>query len=249
MAEAERLVAAGVREILVISQDTRAYGVDLKYRTGFWGGRPLRSRFQDLVQALGELGIWIRLHYPYPHVDEVILLMAEGKVLPYLDVPFQHANARILKAMRRPGDAEGMLERIRDWRAVCPDLALRSTFIVGFPGETEAEFQELLDFLAAAQLDRAGCFEYSPVEGAAANALPDPVPEEVKGNAGGVSWKRRPRSARRGYARESAAPRPCWSMKSWRRESWRGVAPMHRKSTGKSSSMARPISNPATSSK
>ncbi|HWP00945.1 MAG TPA: 30S ribosomal protein S12 methylthiotransferase RimO [Methylococcus sp.] len=182
MTEAERLVAAGVREILVISQDTSAYGVDLKYRTGFWGGRPLHSRFQDLVRALGELGVWIRLHYvyPYPHVDEVIPLMAEGKILPYLDVPFQHANARILKAMKRPGDAEGILERIRDWRAVCPDLALRSTFIVGFPGETEAEFQELLDFLAAARLDRAGCFEYSPVEGAAANALPDPVPEEVK---------------------------------------------------------------------
>jgi ribosomal protein S12 methylthiotransferase len=182
MTEAERLVAAGVREILVISQDTSAYGVDLKYRTGFWGGRPLRSRFQDLVRALGELGIWIRLHYvyPYPHVDEVIPLMAEGKILPYLDIPFQHANSRILKAMKRPGDAEGILERIHDWRAVCPVLTLRSTFIVGFPGETEEEFQELLDFLAAAQLDRAGCFEYSPIEGAAANTLPEPVPDEVK---------------------------------------------------------------------
>jgi ribosomal protein S12 methylthiotransferase len=182
MREAERLVAAGVKELLVISQDTSAYGVDVRYRTGFWEGRPLKTRFADLARALGSLGVWVRLHYvyPYPHVDEVIPLMAEGRVLPYLDVPFQHSSARILKLMKRPASAEANLDRIRAWRAVCPEITLRSTFIVGFPGETEAEFAELLDFLAAAELDRVGCFAYSPVEGAAANALPGHVPEEVK---------------------------------------------------------------------
>jgi ribosomal protein S12 methylthiotransferase len=182
MAEAERLVDAGVKELLIVSQDTSAYGVDLKYRTGFWGGRPLKTRFYDLAQALGDLGVWVRLHYvyPYPHVDEVIPLMAEGKILPYLDIPFQHANARLLKLMKRPAATENTLARIAEWRRICPDLTLRSTFIVGFPGETEAEFGELLDFLEEAQLDRVGCFAYSPVEGAAANALPDPVPEAVK---------------------------------------------------------------------
>ncbi len=182
MQEAENLVRAGVKELLVISQDTSAYGVDLKYRTGFWQGRPLKTRMVELCKALGELGVWVRLHYvyPYPHVDEVIPLMAEGKILPYLDVPFQHASARILKLMKRPASAEKVLERLSRWRDICPELTVRSTFIVGFPGETEGEFDALLQFLEAAQLDRVGCFAYSPVDGAAANALPDPVPEEVK---------------------------------------------------------------------
>ncbi|MDE1989761.1 MAG: 30S ribosomal protein S12 methylthiotransferase RimO [Betaproteobacteria bacterium] len=180
--EAENLVKAGVRELLVISQDTSAYGVDIKYRTGFWNGRPLRSRMTELAQALGELGAWVRLHYvyPYPHVDELMPLMAAGRILPYLDVPLQHASPRLLKAMKRPGDVERTLERIQDWRKTCPDLALRSTFIVGFPGETETDFQLLLDFLEEASLDRVGCFTYSPVEGASANALPGAVPEPVK---------------------------------------------------------------------
>jgi ribosomal protein S12 methylthiotransferase len=182
MREAETLVKAGVKELLVISQDTSAYGVDLKYRTGFWSGRPLRTRMTELAGALADLGVWIRLHYvyPYPHVDEVVPLMAEGRLLPYLDVPFQHASARILKLMRRPAGVENNLERIRAWRRACPELTIRSTFIVGFPGETESEFEELLQFLEAAQLDRVGCFAYSPVEGAAANALRDPVPEHIK---------------------------------------------------------------------
>jgi ribosomal protein S12 methylthiotransferase len=182
MSEAERLVDAGVKELLVVSQDTSAYGVDLKYRTGFWGGRPVKTRFFDLARALGDLGVWVRMHYvyPYPHVDDVVPLMAEGKILPYLDIPFQHANPRILKLMKRPACAEDTLARIRAWRAVCPELTLRSTFIVGFPGETEREFEELLDFLDEAQLDRVGCFAYSPVRGAAANELPGAVAEEVK---------------------------------------------------------------------
>lgn len=182
MQEAENLVRAGVKELLVISQDTSAYGVDVKYRTGFWQGKPVKTRMTDLVRALGELGVWVRLHYvyPYPHVDEVIPLMAQGKVLPYLDVPLQHASPKILKAMKRPASSENNLARIRAWRDLCPDITLRSTFIVGFPGETDADFEQLLDFLHAAQLDRVGCFKYSPVEGARANALPDPVAEEVK---------------------------------------------------------------------
>jgi len=182
MQEAQNLVNAGVKELLVISQDTSAYGVDVKYRTGFWGGRPLKTRMTELVQAMGELGVWVRLHYvyPYPHVDEVIPLMAEGKILPYLDIPFQHANARILKLMKRPASSENVLRRIQQWRATCPDITLRSTFIVGFPGETEEEFEELLDFLEVAQLDRVGAFMYSPVEGAVANALPDHIPLEVQ---------------------------------------------------------------------
>lgn len=182
MQEAENLVKAGVKELLVISQDTSAYGVDLKYRTGFWQGRPLKTKMVELCKALGELGVWVRLHYvyPYPHVDEVIPLMAEGRILPYLDVPFQHASQRILKLMKRPASAEKVLERLAAWRAICPDITVRSTFIVGFPGETEEEFEDLLAFLEAAQLDRVGCFAYSPVEGAAANALPDPVPDAVK---------------------------------------------------------------------
>ncbi|WP_293007117.1 30S ribosomal protein S12 methylthiotransferase RimO [Nitrosomonas sp.] len=180
--EAEHLVNAGVKELLVISQDTSAYGVDVKYRTGFWQGRPVKTRLTELAQALGSLGVWVRLHYvyPYPHVDEVIPLMAEGKILPYLDVPFQHANPRILKTMRRPASAENNLARIQQWRKICPDITLRSTFIVGFPGETEAEFEDLLSFLQEAQLDRVGCFTYSPVEGAAANELPDHIPEAIK---------------------------------------------------------------------
>jgi ribosomal protein S12 methylthiotransferase len=182
MKEAENLVNAGVKELLVISQDTSAYGVDVKYRTGFWGGRPLKTRMTELCQALGELGVWVRLHYvyPYPHVDEVVPLMAAGKILPYLDVPFQHASPRILKLMKRPASSERNLERIRAWRAACPDITVRSTFIAGFPGETEAEFEELLQFLREAELDRVGCFAYSPVEGAKANELPGAVPDELR---------------------------------------------------------------------
>jgi ribosomal protein S12 methylthiotransferase len=180
--EAESLVDAGVRELLVISQDTSAYGVDVKYRTGFWGGRPMRTKLYDLCQGLGELGVWVRLHYvyPYPSVDDLIPLMADGKILPYLDVPFQHANGRILRLMQRPASAENNLERIRAWREICPDISIRSTFITGFPGETDAEFEELLQFLEAAQLDRVGAFAYSPVEGAAANRLPGALPEAVR---------------------------------------------------------------------
>ena len=182
MREAQALVQAGVRELLVISQDTSAYGVDVKYRTGFWNGRPLKTRMTELARALAELNVWVRLHYvyPYPHVDEVIPLMADGKLLPYLDVPFQHASPRILKLMKRPASAEDNLSRIQRWRELCPQITLRSTFVVGFPGETEAEFAVLLEFLEQARLDRVGCFAYSPVDGAAANALPDPVPEAVK---------------------------------------------------------------------
>ncbi|MCM8594018.1 30S ribosomal protein S12 methylthiotransferase RimO [Accumulibacter sp.] len=180
--EARTLAEAGVRELLVISQDTSAYGVDLKYRTGFFGGRPVRTRLRELCAALGELGIWVRLHYvyPYPSVDALLPLMAEGRILPYLDVPFQHASGRILAAMKRPASAENNLERIRAWRAICPEITIRSTFITGFPGETEAEFDELLAFLAEARLDRVGCFAYSPVEGAVANALPGALPEDLR---------------------------------------------------------------------
>lgn len=182
MDEAERLVQAGVRELLVISQDTSAYGIDIKYRTGFWQGRPLKTQMHALCEALGELGVWVRLHYvyPYPHVDNVIPLMADGKILPYLDVPLQHGSPEVLKRMRRPAAAEKSLERIHAWREMCPDITLRSTFIVGFPGETEQEFETLLDFIQEARLDRVGCFTYSPVNGARANALPDHVPEAVK---------------------------------------------------------------------
>ena len=182
LSEARALAEAGVREILVISQDTGAYGVDVKYRTGFVGGRPVKTRLKELCEALSEFGIWVRLHYvyPYPSIDDLLPLMAEGKILPYLDVPFQHASPRILKAMKRPASAENNLERIKAWRAICPDLTIRSTFITGFPGETEAEFEELLAFIEEARLDRVGCFAYSPVEGAPANELPGAVPEEVR---------------------------------------------------------------------
>ncbi len=180
--EAEILAEAGVRELLVISQDTSAYGVDTKYRTGFWGGRPVKTKLYDLCEQLGELGLWVRLHYvyPYPNVDDLMPLMAEGKILPYLDIPFQHASPRILKLMKRPASAEKVLERIAAWRNIVPDLTIRSTFITGFPGETEAEFNELLDFLDEAQLDRVGAFAYSPVEGASANELPGALPESVR---------------------------------------------------------------------
>ena len=182
MREAENLVDSGVRELLVISQDTAAYGLDVHYKTGVVGTRPVKTRFLELAEELSRLDCWVRFHYvyPYPSVDAVLPLMAEGKILPYLDVPFQHAHPRILKAMKRPASAERNLDRIRAWRAVCPDVAIRSTFIVGFPGETEEEFEYLLDFLREARLDRVGCFSYSPVQGAKANALPDPVPEDVK---------------------------------------------------------------------
>ncbi len=180
--EAEKLVRGGVKELLVVSQDTSAYGVDLKYAPRLWGNNVYETRMKALCEGLSTLGVWTRLHYvyPYPHVDDVIPLMADGKVLPYLDIPFQHASPRILRLMKRPGAVDKTLERIQRWRAICPDLTLRSTFIVGFPGETEAEFEELLDFLDEAQLDRVGAFAYSPVTGAKANDLPDPVPEEVK---------------------------------------------------------------------
>ncbi len=182
LGEAERLVAAGVKELLVISQDTSAYGADLRYASDLWRSRVVRARISDLAAALGELGAWVRLHYvyPYPHVDELIPLMAEGRLLPYLDVPFQHASPRVLKRMRRPAGAQNNLERIRAWREICPEITIRSTFIVGFPGETDADFETLLEFLQAAQIDRAGCFKYSPVDGAAANALADAVPDSIK---------------------------------------------------------------------
>ena len=180
--EAETLAKAGVKEVLVISQDTSAYGVDVKYRTGFWEGRPVKTQLQSLCEALGEMGIWVRLHYvyPYPSVDDIIPLMAEGKILPYLDIPFQHASPRILKSMKRPASSENVLKRIKAWREICPELVIRSTFITGFPGETEDDFQELLGFLEAAQLDRVGAFAYSPVEGATANELEGAVPEEER---------------------------------------------------------------------
>lgn len=180
--EAKTLVDSGVKELLVISQDTSAYGVDLKYKLDFIDGQPLETRMLDLAKALGELGVWVRMHYvyPYPHVDKVIPLMAEGKILPYLDIPFQHASPRVLKLMKRPGNQEKTLERIKAWREICPELVIRSTFIVGFPGETEEDFQMLLDWLEEAQLDRVGCFQYSPVEGAPANDLPDHVPSDIK---------------------------------------------------------------------
>jgi ribosomal protein S12 methylthiotransferase len=180
--EGEKLARAGVKEILVISQDTSAYGADIKYRQATWHDQSYETRFIDLARGLGSLGVWIRLHYvyPYPHVDEVMPLMAERRVLPYLDIPFQHGSPSVLKRMRRPAHAVNTLDRIRAWRAVCPDLTLRSTFIVGFPGETDAEFEDLLNWIEEAQLDRVGCFKYSPVEGASANALADPVPSEVQ---------------------------------------------------------------------
>ena len=182
LAEAEKLVRAGVKELLVISQDTSAYGVDIKYAASPWKGQPLKAKFFDLTSALGDLGAWVRLHYvyPYPHVDDVIPLMAEGKILPYLDIPFQHASPVVLKAMRRPGNQDKLARRIEGWRRICPDLALRSTFIVGFPGETEADFQLLLDWLGEARIARAGCFKYEAVAGAVANDLPGAVPEQVK---------------------------------------------------------------------
>ncbi|MDM8560306.1 30S ribosomal protein S12 methylthiotransferase RimO [Candidatus Parabeggiatoa sp. HSG14] len=180
--EAERLVGAGVRELLIVSQDTAAYGIDTKYRLDFWQGHPLKTRITELARHLGNLGVWIRLHYvyPYPHVDQLVELMAEGLILPYLDVPLQHGSPTILKAMRRPANSESMLNRIAHWRDLCPDITLRSTFIVGFPGETEQEFEELLAFIQEAQLDRVGAFKYSPVEGASANALTGIVPDEIK---------------------------------------------------------------------
>jgi ribosomal protein S12 methylthiotransferase len=180
--ESERLVKAGVKELLVISQDTSAYGVDMKYAASQWQDREVQAKFVPLARELGELGVWVRLHYvyPYPHVDEVIPLMAEGKVLPYLDIPFQHASPDVLKRMKRPGAQQKMLDRIKQWREVCPDLTIRSTFIVGFPGETDQDFEQLLDWLDAAALDRVGCFKYEPVAGAVANELGDPVPDEIK---------------------------------------------------------------------
>ena len=182
LSEAERLVEAGVKELLVISQDTSAYGVDVKYKTEFWNGMPVKTRMTEMCEALGSLGVWVRLHYvyPYPHVDEIIPLMADGKILPYLDIPFQHASPRILKAMKRPAASANTLQRIRAWREICPQLTLRSTFIVGFPGETEDDFEQLLEFLDQAQLDRVGCFTYSAVEGARANQLANPVDEDTK---------------------------------------------------------------------
>ncbi len=182
MEEAQNLVKAGVQEVLVISQDTSAYGVDLKYKLDFWNGQPLKTKFIDLCAALGQLGVWVRLHYvyPYPHVDAVIDLMAEGKILPYLDIPFQHASPRILQLMKRPAHSENTLERLAAWRAKCPDIVIRSTFVVGFPGETEEDFQYLLDWLQEAQLDRVGCFTYSPVDGAVANELPDHVAPDIQ---------------------------------------------------------------------
>ena len=182
LSEAERLVKAGVKELLVISQDTSVYGVDMKYKTDFWNGQPVKTRMTELCEALSSMGVWVRLHYvyPYPHVDELIPLMAAGKILPYLDIPFQHASPKVLKLMKRPAFEDKTLARIKAWREICPELTIRSTFIVGFPGETEEDFQYLLDWLTEAQLDRVGCFQYSPVEGAPANLLDNPVPDDVK---------------------------------------------------------------------
>lgn len=182
LGQAQKLVAAGVKEILVVSQDTGAYGVDKKYVTGFHNGRPVKTKFIDLCNELAKLDVWVRLHYvyPYPHIDEIIPLMAAGKILPYLDIPFQHASPRVLKAMKRPGNVDGLLERIKSWREICPDLAIRSTFIVGFPGETEEDFQMLLDFLTVAKLEKVGCFKYSPVDGAPANELAEHIPDEIQ---------------------------------------------------------------------
>ncbi len=182
LSEAERLVKAGVKELLVISQDTSAYGVDMKYKTDFWNGQPVKTRMTEMCEALSSMGVWVRLHYvyPYPHVDELIPLMAAGKILPYLDIPFQHASPKILKAMKRPAFEDKTLARIKNWREICPELTIRSTFIVGFPGETEEDFQYLLNWLTEAQLDRVGCFQYSPVDGASANLLDNHVPDDVK---------------------------------------------------------------------
>ncbi len=182
MTEAQNLANAGVKELLVVSQDTSAYGVDLKHKLDFWGGRPLKTNLYDMASALGDLGIWTRMHYvyPYPNVDDIIPLMAQGKILPYLDIPFQHASPRILKMMKRPGDVNRLLDRIKKWRDICPELTIRSTFIVGFPGETDEDFEMLMDFLDEAELDRVGCFPYSPVDGAVANDLAPPVPDDVK---------------------------------------------------------------------
>ena len=204
MCEAENLVKAGVKELLVISQDTSAYGVDVKYRTGFWNGKPLKTRMNDLAAALGELGVWTRLHYvyPYPSVDETIELMAAGKILPYIDVPFQHASPRILQAMQRPASGERNLERIKAWRKLCPDLTIRSTFIAGFPGETEAEFAELLEFIEAAEIDRAGCFAYSPVAGARANEIEGALPDDVREARRAEFMKVQERVSRRRLARK-----------------------------------------------
>ena len=214
MREAEILVRSGVRELLVISQDTSAYGSDLRYRSVQWRGQTIQTRFIDMARALGELGVWVRFHYvyPYPHVDEVIPLMAAGKVLPYLDIPFQHASPAVLKRMRRPAHAEDTLQRIHHWRRECPELTLRSTFIVGFPGETDADFETLLDWLDEAQLDRVGCFKYSPVEGARANALDGAVPEDTQGGALRALHGARGRHQHRapGAARRSA-PAACSS--------------------------------------
>ncbi len=182
LTEAKGLVNSGVKELLVISQDTGAYGVDTKYKMDFWDGQPVKTRIQELMVTLGEMGVWVRLHYlyPYPHIDKLLPLMAENKILPYLDIPFQHASPRILKLMKRPGDTDKILKRIQKWREICPDICIRSTFIVGFPGETDEDFEMLLDFIEEAQLDRVGCFQYSPVDGADANDLPEPVADEIK---------------------------------------------------------------------
>jgi ribosomal protein S12 methylthiotransferase len=253
LGEAQRLFESGVKELLVVSQDTSAYGVDVQYRTGFWDGKPVKARMLDLCQRLGDLaekhGAWVRLHYvyPYPHVDDVIPLMAGGRILPYLDVPFQHAAPSVLKRMKRPASGERNLERIQRWREICPELVIRSTFIAGFPGETEAEFEQLLQFIHEAQIDRAGCFAYSPVEGAAANALADPVPAELR-------EERRARfmavaeevSIAKLRRRIGVRPCRCWSI---RRPRWAAAAgwdartPMRPRSTARSSS-CRPRRSP-----
>jgi ribosomal protein S12 methylthiotransferase len=240
LAEAENLARAGVKEILVISQDTSAYGVDLKYRTGFWGGKPVKTRLKELCEALASFGIWVRLHYvyPYPSVDDVIPLMAEGKILPYLDVPFQHASPKILKAMKRPASAENTLERIRKWREICPEIVIRSTFITGFPGETEEDFDMLIQFLEDAKLDRVGAFAYSPVDGAKANEIPGLPPEDVREDR--RRWLMQVQediSADKLAARSIALSR-CWSTRSTRRVRSPARRPMRRKSTAWSISTA-----------
>ncbi len=246
--EAGTLVANGARELLVISQDTSAYGIDVKYKLEFVDNEARETRMLDLCQALGEMGVWVRLHYvyPYPHVDKVIPLMAEGKILPYLDIPFQHASPKILKLMKRPGNQEKVLERIKAWRDTCPELVIRSTFIVGFPGETEEDFQMLLDWLEEAQLDRVGCFKYSPVEGAPANDLPNPVPEDIQQER----WERFMQTPQKiSAARLQAASASRWkflSMMLMSKAPSDAATPTLRKLMAKFTSMALPTPLPVT---
>lgn len=243
LSEAQRLVKAGVKEILVISQDTSAYGVDLKYKTDFWDGRPVKTRMLELCEALSAMGVWVRLHYvyPYPNVDDVIPLMAAGKLLPYLDIPFQHASPKVLKAMKRPAFEDKTLARIKAWREICPELTIRSTFIVGFPGETEEDFQYLLDWLTEAQLDRVGCFQYSPVKARQPrNWAWSRCRTRSSRSAGSASWRTSRQSPPHACNARSAPRSRCWSMRSIMKARWRAPGPTRRKSMAACSSPTRP---------